>query len=169
MVHTTTMEEISVSTVAATATATGHHLLKIEGYRRLKGMHGNGEHFDSCQFKAAGHAWKLRCYPNGCHEKDAGFFSLYLVDDDEYHAAAVHAEVELALMVHHRGTKLLDLAAAPPAYSRSYTNKFDGQRAWWGFSEFIGNEELQRRGFLEGDCLAVRCTITVVEVAVRAS
>lgn len=94
-----------MSTVAATATATGYHLLKLEGYGRLKAMHGNGE---SCQFHAAGHAWKLRCYPNGYLDEDAGFFSLYLVhDDDDDDAAAtatIHAGVELALLHHHHHT-----------------------------------------------------------------
>ncbi|OEL31115.1 hypothetical protein BAE44_0007866, partial [Dichanthelium oligosanthes] len=84
-------------------------LLKLEGYRLLKGMHGHGKYFESCRFVAAGHTWKLRCYPNGHRSEDtAGFFSLYLVHD----GAAVYAEVELALVYHH--SKL-------PPYARSYT------------------------------------------------
>ncbi|OEL33949.1 hypothetical protein BAE44_0005032 [Dichanthelium oligosanthes] len=150
------MEEVSASTVAAMATTTGHHLLKLEGYRRLKSIHGNGKYFESCQFEAAGHTWKLRCYPNGDSSENAGFFSLYLV----YDGAAVYAEVELALVYHHRKF----LPRLPP-YSRMYTNNFGKGEYWWGFGKFIRTEAQRSFGFLKDDCLAVRCKITVVETS----
>ncbi|CAN6181168.1 unnamed protein product [Urochloa humidicola] len=153
------MEEVSVSTVAATATATGHHLLKLEGYKRLKGMHGHGKYFESCPFQAAGHTWKIRCYPNGQRDQDAGFLSLYLVRDDGGDADAIHAEVELSLVHHHANAKLL----GKKPHSRSYTHNFDKEQPSWGFGQFIHAKELESRGFLKDDRLDVRCTVSAVE------
>lgn len=73
-------EEVSVSTVAATATATGHHMLKIHdnGYSRLQKLHDNGCAVTSCDFQAAGHTWQICFFPNGVREEDAGFVSVLL-------------------------------------------------------------------------------------------
>jgi hypothetical protein len=101
-------EEVSVSTVAATAVATGHLMLKLEGYSRLKARHGeNGSYIESSASKVGGHTWTIRCYLNGSKKEDAGFVSLflYLCSDPD---AVVLAECEFAL-VRHQGT--------PPAYA----------------------------------------------------
>jgi hypothetical protein len=49
-------EEVSASTVAATAVGTGHHMLKLEGYSLLKVTHAkNGSYIESSAFKVGGH------------------------------------------------------------------------------------------------------------------
>ncbi|XP_066395742.1 BTB/POZ and MATH domain-containing protein 3-like [Miscanthus floridulus] len=127
----TEAEEVSVSTVAATAVATGHLMLKLEGYSWLKAMHGeNGSYIESSVFEVGGHTWTIRCYLNGNSKKDAGFvslFRLHLCSD-----SVVLAEYELAL-------------------------------CGWGCSRFISVKKLERSRFLEDDCFAVRCTVTVVQ------
>ena len=68
-----------MSSVAARAVGTGHHMLKVEGYSRLKHTRGdNGSPLLSGEFRAGGHTWKIRCYLDGAHKEDAGFVSLYL-------------------------------------------------------------------------------------------
>ncbi|CAL5078224.1 unnamed protein product [Urochloa decumbens] len=155
------MEEVSVSTVAVAATANkGHHLLKLQGYKQLQGMHAHGKYFESCPFQAVGHTWKIRCYPNGYLDEHAGFFSLYLVlDNNGSEDDAICAKVELAL-VHHNpmlpGTK---------PYSYTYTHNFGKEEPSWGFGKFILVKELESRGFLKDDRLDVRCTVTAVEMS----
>ncbi|KAE8769842.1 BTB/POZ and MATH domain-containing protein 2-like [Hordeum vulgare] len=53
-------EDDSVSTVAATVVGAGQHILRVEGYSRLKTMHGG--YLESAAFMAAGHAWRVCCY-----------------------------------------------------------------------------------------------------------
>lgn len=48
-----------MSTVGGTATATGYHMLKVEGYSRLEKMQGSGIALLSCEFEAAGHTWNM--------------------------------------------------------------------------------------------------------------
>ncbi|CAD6340957.1 unnamed protein product [Miscanthus lutarioriparius] len=154
-------EEVSVCTVAATAVATGHLMLKLEGYSRLKGTHReNGSYIESSVSKVGGHTWKIRCYLNGNSKENAGFVSLYLNLCSD---SVVLAEFEFAL-VRQQGT--------PPAYghqgSPSKTSQgvrtFGGKDNYcrWGLPRFISVEELERSMFLRDDCLAVRCTVTLV-------
>ncbi|CAL5078222.1 unnamed protein product [Urochloa decumbens] len=59
---TSSPETLTVSTVAAAAVgAVGHHLLKIEGYSRLKRTHGGtgSSYIKSGEFTAGGHAWRI--------------------------------------------------------------------------------------------------------------
>ncbi|TVU02161.1 hypothetical protein EJB05_52357, partial [Eragrostis curvula] len=100
---------VSVSTIAATATATECHMLKIDGLKRLRIMHPTGARLESCAFEAAGHTWRIRCYPDGAHGH-AGFISLYLVLDDaaaDAVAGDMHVEVKFSMdemcKRHHSG------------------------------------------------------------------
>ncbi|PVH63409.1 hypothetical protein PAHAL_2G021400 [Panicum hallii] len=150
-------EELTVSTVAARAVGTGHHMLKVEGYSRLKRMHGdNGRSLQSDEFRAGGHTWKILCYLDGAPKKDAGFISLYLATAG---SVDVHAEVEFEL-VDHRGTPLAWWWR--PYRMRMPANPFRAGKSW-GIAKFISAEALERSRFLRGDCFAVRCKVTVVE------
>ncbi|KAJ1287667.1 hypothetical protein BS78_02G028600 [Paspalum vaginatum] len=154
-------EEVSVSTVAATAVGTGYHLLKVEGYSRLKHTHGkNGSYLESSAFKAAGKTWTIRCYLNGYRKEDAGFVSLFLNYCDGVAAGSVvHAEFEFALVQqqhHHHGT-------GHPPNSSARATAFGKGQSNWGFPQIISTEALEGSRFLEDDCFAVRCKVTVVE------
>ncbi|XP_002459324.2 BTB/POZ and MATH domain-containing protein 3 [Sorghum bicolor] len=157
---------LGVHTVAATAVATGHHMLKVQGYSRLKATHGeNGSYIESSAFEVGGHTWRIVCYLNGNTKEDAaGFVSLYLKNlcND---SVVVLAEYELAL-VRHQGT--------PPATAYGHQQgtlikkseglrTFGGDNCGWGHRKFISVKELERSRFLKDDCFAVRCTVTVVE------
>jgi hypothetical protein len=141
-------------------------MLKIEGFEHLKGMHGNSSYFESCQFEAAGHAWKIRCYPNGFRASDAGYISLFLMreDDDENKeeesagGGGVHAEFRFALV--YPRSRLLPW----PQHAMTTAYTFQNNSIYgWGFPRFMSVKGLERSGFLKGDCFAVRCDITVVD------
>ncbi|KAJ1287668.1 hypothetical protein BS78_02G028700 [Paspalum vaginatum] len=140
-------EEVSVSTVAATAVGTGYHMLKVEGYSRLKHTHGkNGSYLE-----------RLRCYLNGDTTENAGFVSLFLDCCDGVAAGSVvHAELEFALVHHRHGT-------CHRSHSMKATAAFRKGQPAWGFGRFIRRKALEGSRFLKDDCFAVRCKVTVVE------
>ena len=153
-------EEVTVSSVVARAVGTGHHMLKVEGYSRLKHTRGdNGSPLLSGEFRAGGHTWKIRCYLDGAHKEDAGFVSLYLSLADPGTSTAVHAEVEF---------ELVDQWPLLPLWCRHWkrlqVSPFQPGKSW-GFPRFIGAGALEGGGsrFLKGDCFAVRCKVTVIE------
>ncbi|KAL6656582.1 hypothetical protein ACP70R_004362 [Stipagrostis hirtigluma subsp. patula] len=149
---------VSVSTIAATAAGSECHMLKVEGYARLKKMRRTGERLESCAFEAAGHTWRVLLYPNGGSEDDEDYISLYLVLDDAA-AADVHAEIGFSL-VRHRGA----LAALALPHRRSRTVVFNKWAKAHGFRQFISREHLELfSGYLRDDCFAVRCDVTVIE------
>ncbi|GJN24465.1 hypothetical protein PR202_gb12205 [Eleusine coracana subsp. coracana] len=151
-------EEVSLSTVAATATATGHHMLKIKGYSRLQKLHGNCSAVVSVEFQAAGHTWKIAFYPNGAREEDAGFVSVILQLAGNVAAeTAIVAEYELDLVHHQDG--------GPSKHKVEGTGTFRVGNSW-GYPKFISKKALERSAFLKDDCLAVHCKIRVIEESV---
>ncbi|CAL5078223.1 unnamed protein product [Urochloa decumbens] len=152
-------ETLTASTVAAAAVGVGHHLFKVEGYSRLKPMHGDtGSYIESGEFTAGGHTWKVLCYLNGCVEGGAGFISLCVNRTGGGGAGVVHAEEEFELLRPHGAA-----AEWPPSYGqRGLAAPFDvGQT--WGFPKFIAAKDLEGSRFLKDDGFSVRCTVTVVE------
>ena len=135
-------------------------MLRVQGYSRLKTMHGgNGTYVESSAFKAAGHTWRICCYLDGKRPEDAGFVSLFLRRDPADAGAAesvVHAEYEFAL-VHHQGT----LVKWPSRCERLSASAFCSSHMW-GIPQFISKEDLEGSRFLKDDCFAVRCKVTVV-------
>ncbi|CAN6202971.1 unnamed protein product [Urochloa humidicola] len=155
-------ETLTVSTVAAAAVGVGHHLLKIEGYSRLKHTHGDtGSYLESGEFTAGGHTWRVLCFLNGDRVEDAGFVSVYLKRGGAG-AGVVHAEFEFEL-VRNRGAA----AEWPSRTIRSPAVPFKAGFEW-GCPKFIAAEDLERLMFLRDDGFAVRCTVTVVEERVAA-
>jgi len=152
MSTTSLPEEVTVSTVGERAAGTWHHLLKVEGYSRLKRTRGgNGSHLQSGEFRAGGHAWRILCYLDGARKEDAGFVSLYLSLADPGTSAAVHAEVEFELVGQW---PLLPLWCRH--WKRLQVSPFQPGKSW-GFPRFIGAGALEGGGssrFLKGDCFA---------------
>lgn len=70
----------SASAIVAGA-ASGYHLLKIDGYSRIKGL-PTGEALKSCAFTVGGYRWRIHCYPNGSKSDYSDFISLFLHLDD---------------------------------------------------------------------------------------
>ncbi|XP_062195251.1 BTB/POZ and MATH domain-containing protein 4-like [Phragmites australis] len=156
---------VSVCTAVATAAATKCYMFKIEGYKRIKTMHGNGKGLESCAFEVAGHTWRIQFFPDGNKKENAGYVSLFLKLEDLTDDAGnddVLAEVQLSL-VRHRGK---GKPAACQPYSKTYTSTFNMGNKVWGFPLFIKREDLEKSEFLKDGCFAVRCDLAVLNKSV---
>ncbi|KAF8669529.1 hypothetical protein HU200_051332 [Digitaria exilis] len=155
---------VSVSTVSAMVSVTETHLFKIEGYNRLRDMHGTGRCLESSRFQAGGHAWRIRCYPNGDAAANAACVSLYLqiADGQAVPAKDVRAEVTFSL-VRHPGAPASLLPPCRGSFAFTY-NKVEATTRSRGFPRFINREEIDWfSGYMRDECVAVRCDVTVVE------
>lgn len=167
MSMTTTAADLSVSTAAATATATKCHLFKIEGFKRITIMYGNGKALESCAFEAAGRTWRIQFFPDGNRKETAGYISLFLkLDDDDAESAdddeEILAEVRLALVPRHRAP------ASAKLFSYNFTTTFSKDKKVVGYAQVLKRQDLERSGFLRDDCLAVRCDVAVLKRPVEA-
>lgn len=154
----TTAAEVTVSAAAATAAATKCHMFKIEGYKRIKTMYGNGRSIDSCGFEAAGHTWRIQFFPDGNRPENAGFVSVVLKLEDDAAAAGNDNDV----VVEYRFSLVSHSNWACRPCSKAYTATFSKNRKVLGCSQFIKREDLEKSQFLRDDCLAVRCDIAVL-------
>ncbi|KAM0898188.1 hypothetical protein ACQ4PT_022080 [Festuca glaucescens] len=164
MVSTQSPPPPTRSTITATA-SNGSHELTVEGYSVTK-LLVHGEHIDTHKFTAAGHAWKICCYPNRGKETDASIsFSLKLADGWwKVAGTSVRAEVGFSLVPHHG-------AEPPPAAtvvvrfaSRRRVVDFSRNKnvEHWGLT--ISKKELEKwPEYLRDDSLVLRCEIAVVD------
>ncbi|KAJ1295533.1 hypothetical protein BS78_01G231800 [Paspalum vaginatum] len=144
----------TTSTILAT-TASGSHVLKIDGYSRTKGL-ATGIHLRSCSFTVGGHSWHLAYLPKGDCADRADYISFFLVLEDAPTAAGpVLAQYSISL---------LDRAGKPaPSYTKvGAMSQFAGPSAHWGFANFLRRDALEKSRHLKDDCFAVRCDVTVV-------
>ncbi|CAL5002661.1 unnamed protein product [Urochloa decumbens] len=160
----TTAGEVTVSAAAATAAATKCHMFKIEGYKRIKTMYGNGRSIDSCGFEAAGRTWRIQFFPDGNRTDSAGFVSIVLkLEDDAPTAAAAAGGNDDDILVEFRFSLVShrDKPASRP-YGKTYTATFSKARKALGCGHFIRRDDLEKSEFLRDDCLAVRCDMAVL-------
>ncbi|WVZ59020.1 LOW QUALITY PROTEIN: hypothetical protein U9M48_009230, partial [Paspalum notatum var. saurae] len=143
----------TTSTIVAT-TASGSHVLKIDGYSRTKGL-ATGIHLRSCSFTVGGHSWHLAYLPKGDCAERADYISFFLVLEDAAGSGPVLAQFSISL---------LDRAGKPaPSYTKvGAMNQFAGPGAHWGFATFLRRDALEKSRHLKDDCFAVRCDVTVV-------
>ncbi|CAO2206515.1 unnamed protein product [Urochloa humidicola] len=157
----TTAAEVTVSAAAATVAASKCHMFKIEGYKRIKTMYGNGRSIDSCGFEAAGRTWRIQFFPDGNRSDNAGFVSIVLKLEDDDNAAAAAAndnvlvEFQFSLVSHRE-------KPATRPYGKTYTATFSKSRKALGCGCFIRRDDLEKSEFLRDDCLAVRCDVAVL-------
>ncbi|KAB8115920.1 hypothetical protein EE612_056760 [Oryza sativa] len=143
----------SCSTIVVTE-ASGHHVLKIDGYTRTTMMVATGEHLDSGEFHVGGYAWHLRYYPNGYDQEFSSSISFALV-----RTAGAGDNVRL----HARAKiSLLNLAGEPVARYSQPVDKCSTSKASdpWVCKSFIERDELEKSGHVVSDRLAVRCDLT---------
>ncbi|CAN6311053.1 unnamed protein product [Urochloa humidicola] len=72
----------SASAITCGVTASGYHLLVVDGYSRTKGT-PNGECILSGPFRIGGYRWRIKYYPDGSRPEDAGYVSLALFLDED--------------------------------------------------------------------------------------
>ncbi|KAF7017911.1 hypothetical protein CFC21_031264 [Triticum aestivum] len=146
---------MSASAIVAKG-ATGSHVLKIDGYSRMKGLY-IGKFITSRSFQVGGHRWCLRYYPNSRDfVRYAGWISIVLCLDPS-EVGEVTAEYKISL---------LDKKGRPvPRFVReSKTLTFSGKQEPHITDSYhlITKAELGSLPYLKDDAFSVRCDITVV-------
>ncbi|CAM0145841.1 unnamed protein product [Urochloa decumbens] len=121
----------SASTISTTAIS-GVHVVKLSGYSHAKQLLGTGECVESTVFKAAGHSWRVKVYPNGALEEcGPGSIALFLA-----------------------------LAGGKSKADTPVT--FDRVERDWGFEDEGLGGKLEDPEYLNDDAILIRCDITVL-------
>lgn len=132
----------------------GSHVLKIDGYSRIKELLENGKCVTSISSSVGGHNCVIRYYPNGNAEEYADFISLYLVLDPS-HAKDVKAKFRFSL---------LDKNDTPVSSYNfvSDMRTFSSKSSSWGWARFM-KEDLEGSEHLRDDCFTISCQVTVMK------
>ncbi|CAL4941959.1 unnamed protein product [Urochloa decumbens] len=144
----------SASSITGAVSASGYHLLVVDGYSRTKQDHPNGKGIGSRPFRFGGCNWVIKYYPNGKCPEDADSISVYLnrKDDDS---------IEKSVMVHFDFSFLGQVEMQDPS-SILATKVCDfGRSSSWGIGEFIKRGALEQSKHLKDDGLTIRCDIII--------
>ncbi|GJM91001.1 hypothetical protein PR202_ga07335 [Eleusine coracana subsp. coracana] len=134
----------------------GSHVIKIDGYSRIKELLENGKYVQSIPSSVGGQSWVIRYYPNGNKKEDADFTSLYLVLD------SIHGQDVKATF----GFRLLDKNHTPVpscTFTSTMMHTFSCKGSSWGYTKFMKKENLEGSVHLRGDCFTISCMITVMK------
>uniref|UniRef100_A0A0D9W535 BTB domain-containing protein n=1 Tax=Leersia perrieri TaxID=77586 RepID=A0A0D9W535_9ORYZ len=139
----------SASAIIA-STESGQHLLKIDGYSRIKDELPTGNGIKSRSFQVGGHSWLIRCYPNGSHSEDSDSISIYLW---------LKHNVTQGVKAHFMFS-ILDRARRQAHTGERLKYSF-GETGGYGHRSFIERDALEKLGCLWDDCLTIMCDLTV--------
>ncbi|CAL5029389.1 unnamed protein product [Urochloa decumbens] len=153
----------SASSISATATS-GVHIVKLSGYSHAKQLLGTGECIKSAVFKAAGHSWRVKVYPNGADDKcGPGSIALFLSLVGGKSKPHVRAKFQFNLVRH--GSKL---ASAPDGgIVTKAPVTFNAGKRDWGFQDEGLGGKLECPEYLKDDTILIRCDVTVINPAVE--
>nr|CDM82639.1 unnamed protein product [Triticum aestivum]CDM86420.1 unnamed protein product [Triticum aestivum] len=140
----------SASAIIA-STASGYHLLKIDGYSRTKGV-PSGEKIKSRPFTLGGHRWHIDYHPNGQKPEYADYISLFLVLDDN---------VTSAVKAQHKFGFADEVTNQAPSLVSTTVNSYSSQKGW-GNATFIRRADLEKSEHLKDDSFTIRCDIVVI-------
>ncbi|KAK3120548.1 hypothetical protein QOZ80_9AG0689770 [Eleusine coracana subsp. coracana] len=148
-------EASSCTSVVSVETATGWHVLKIEGYSLLKGR-GLGKARSSSKFSVGGHIWCIAYYLDGHDTNSADWISIGLhlpsaTDKD------VRAQFKFSLL-----DKDCE-PVSPHAPCASRVGSFSSTTSAWVFRKFIETKQLMESPYLIDDSFSVRCDVTVIK------
>ncbi|CAM0954271.1 unnamed protein product [Alopecurus aequalis] len=147
----------SASAIHDAGSASGYHLLVVEGYSRTKADIRNGEYIQSRSFRVGGHLWFLRYYPNGWSSVYADFISaaLYLAED-----------VAIAIKVKYEFSFIDQADKQEPSHIRAgRTYDCHDKYTARGDPEFIRRDALENSEYLKGDSFTIRCDVFVMNAA----
>uniref|UniRef100_I1QUN7 MATH domain-containing protein n=1 Tax=Oryza glaberrima TaxID=4538 RepID=I1QUN7_ORYGL len=156
----------SSSSAIVVSKVSGCHFLNIDGYSHTKEMLTHGHCSRSCTFRVGTHSWYLEYYPNGRSflHNASDHMAICLVRDDDGDAGDAGAYEQMTarfhLLDHHAGKPV-------PGHTRGVTSPLLSGKIW-ECSNLVTRKELEEH-VLDGDCLAVRCDITIVTVPRRAA
>ncbi|KAG8099836.1 hypothetical protein GUJ93_ZPchr0013g37332 [Zizania palustris] len=131
------------------------HVIKIDGYSRIKGLSENGKYVSSIPFSVGGHSWIIDFYPNGSGKESEDYLSFYLCLD-----SACDKDVKAIFSF-----KLLDKNGGPVTlYSRTSTmHTFNSKYPSWGYNKFMKKTELEGSAYLSDDSFDIKCEITIMK------
>ncbi|WVZ85107.1 hypothetical protein U9M48_032062 [Paspalum notatum var. saurae] len=146
---------------AASRTVVGSHVLTVERYTETAGALAVGESIQSSRFHVGGHNWYMEWYPRGEDEDDADWASVLLCLDRHgtTNAEEVKASYRFALL--DRAGKTTTLSSARSKRPRT----FSATDASWGAERFVQRTEMASSVIKDGDCLRVRCDVSVVRAS----
>ncbi|KAL6654231.1 hypothetical protein ACP70R_007696 [Stipagrostis hirtigluma subsp. patula] len=146
----------STSTISPES-ATGWHVLKVEGYSQTKGVLGVDRCICSGTFVVGGRAWRLKYFPDGKSEKSADYLSIFLhLDDLPSPNGGVRTTFKFSL---------LDHAGRPVSYATGeHASLFSSSSPSWGIEHFIKRNVLESSYLKGGDSFQIRCDLTVTEI-----
>uniref|UniRef100_A0ACD5Z0C7 Uncharacterized protein n=1 Tax=Avena sativa TaxID=4498 RepID=A0ACD5Z0C7_AVESA len=165
------IDRISASTIFATATSSGCHLLRITGYSRstLLGngvavqscefgstLLGNGVAVQSCEFEAGGHRWCILYYPRSKSRPESIFVALKLTTKAV--SRPVNTNFRFTLVPHH------GKPAPATTYCKNYRVSFDYTGHYW-VSQLTTREELESSEYLVDDSFSIRCDVHAVHTS----
>uniref|UniRef100_A0A0D9W536 BTB domain-containing protein n=1 Tax=Leersia perrieri TaxID=77586 RepID=A0A0D9W536_9ORYZ len=144
---------MSASTIVSN-TESGQHLLKIDGYSRIKDAITTGNHVQSSSFSVGGYSWCIYYYPNGVSSSVSDYISVRLVLVT-YVNQSVRAQFMLSLLNQD--------GEAVPSYTYNYgVQSFSRYSSWeLGPWRFIQKAVLERSDYLADNCFSIRCDVTV--------
>ncbi|KAL6659264.1 hypothetical protein ACP70R_003304 [Stipagrostis hirtigluma subsp. patula] len=139
-----------------TVEATGAHTFEIVGYSLKKGI-GAGNSVRSSTFAVGGCDWALRFFPDGIagdSSSDHGSIHLELVSKD----AQVRARYEVRLVKRPSGSLGSGWSVTRPI---EFSSSRDGSR--FVPLKMKSQRELEASGYIHGDCLTIKCVLTVIK------
>jgi speckle-type POZ protein len=154
------------TSVVSEHTVTGSHVLRIECFSLTKGL-GIGESIDSDPFVVGGHTWVIRFYPDGTSYIDTDWIS---VDVCLESLASTFSKVRARIKFRVLNKQGSPVQAFKKFGSGDTTHEFSvlGSSKLWGISKFIKRAPgLEKSSYLRGDCLRIKCEVTVVTFGVR--
>ncbi|CAM0958130.1 unnamed protein product [Alopecurus aequalis] len=140
----------SASAIVA-STASGYHLLKIDGYSRTKGVPTGGK-IQSRAFTIGGHQWHIDYLPNGFASEYADSISLLLVLDEK---------VTTSVKAQHEFRFADEVKDQDPSLTSAAVNSFTSQQRW-GTGTFIKRADLEKSEHLKDNSFTIRCDIVVI-------
>jgi speckle-type POZ protein len=134
--------------------ASGYHLLVVEGYSRTKADFLNGYDIESRSFRVGDYLWLLRYYPNGS-SGNAGFISVSLI-------LAQH--VTMPVKVKYEFSFIDQVVTQDPRHvGTRHIVDIPGRSTCMGVSRFIAREEFEKSEHLKFDSFTIRLDLIVIE------
>uniref|UniRef100_R7W1Q6 Speckle-type POZ protein-like protein n=2 Tax=Aegilops tauschii TaxID=37682 RepID=R7W1Q6_AEGTA len=147
---------------------TGFYLYRIEQFKQIQKMLGNGAKIESETFRVGGHDWRVRCYPNG-EEGYEGFIGLYLEHASLERTGDATADFRMSILDHTGKPSWTEgnaqLLEEIDDESEGDAQTFSiGKRTRWGWSDFMKVEDLDDKEHLKDGCLIIVCDVTVLDM-----
>ncbi|KAF7038862.1 hypothetical protein CFC21_048967 [Triticum aestivum] len=135
------------------ATASGYHLLVVNGYSRINATTPNGMKILSLAFMVGGHRWCIWFYPNG-DRGSADSISLFLHLIDENVAEVLKVQYEFSFIDELQYQDSAFIRARKP-------DIFSSSKPSWGYKSFTKRDVLEKSKHLKDDCFTIRCDLSI--------